>query len=379
MRYLAAMYLTGLETEIRERLFAESRACARAGSPMYASLLELAAKEAEPGRPLFEILRGACCAGVGPMGARLLAGLHELVLGGEAPELASFYPSVHGDWQRPGLREVFRDTCTIFSTRLGGWVNRPIQANEPGRSAAMLAGFHRAHSATRLPLRILELGASAGLNLFWDRFFYTGRGWSWGAEKSPVRLTKHFESGAPILSDDFIEVIERLGCDKQPMDCRLTSDLIRMKAFIWADQASYRFKLLETAWNLVAAENLSVEQADARVWILSRPLLLAGAVTVVFHSIFWDYLTGPDQDAIRETINEVGKSATASAPLAWLRLEPIGSKRTPCVRLTLWPPGRDEVLAHCKFDGSGIRFECCRRESTLNLPACDRAAGRFCD
>jgi hypothetical protein len=350
--------MTGLEakTPIRERLLAEAQVCAHSGSPMYARLLELAARDVDAGGPVLRILLAAGSPDFGPVGARLLAGLHELVLAGEAPDLACFYPSVGGDWRRQGLEEALRETSTRFSSRLGAWINRPIQANEVGRSAALLCGFHLAYRVCGLPLRLLELGSSAGLNLLWDRFFYAGPGWSWGPGESPVRLTRQFESGNPILVRGGIEIAERLGCDRYPLCSRSESDLIRMKSFIWADQAGYRFSLLEEAWRLLAAQDFSVERAEAGEWLRCKELPVPGVATVVFHSIVWEYLPARDRDAIRETIHQAGQSATASAPLAWLRLEPLGPKRIPSVRITVWPQRLDRVLAHCRFDGSGIHL-----------------------
>jgi hypothetical protein len=343
------------QSAIRERLLSESRICAQAGSPMYAHILQLAANEVQRGSPLRRVMDAGCTSGLGPRGARFLAGLHEIVLAGDASDLSRFYPSVGGDWRGQGLRDALLETCTRFSNRLAVSINRPIQANEVGRSAALLVGFHIFRSMTGLPLRILEVGASAGLNLFWDYFFYSGPGWSWGPDGSAVRLTEHFERGNPVHLDRPFEITERLGCDKAPMSCHSTSDLIRMKSFIWADQAGYRFSLLESAWSLVAAQNFAVDEDDALEWLKSKSLLVAGTATIVFHSIFWEYLSDSNQEAIRKTIFNAGESATEVKPLAWLRLEPSGPARIPSVRITTWPQKYDELLASCRFDGSGIR------------------------
>ena len=56
-------------------------------------------------------------------------------------------------------------------------VVQPVQTNEPGRSVSLLGGYlevARAHPG--LPLRVFEVGASAGLNLLWDEFRYEVRG-----------------------------------------------------------------------------------------------------------------------------------------------------------------------------------------------------------
>lgn len=344
------------QNEIRSQLARESRRCALSGSPMYAHLLELVAHNVAAGGTAATILGKGGNSDLGPPGARFLAGLHELVLSGVAEELAAYYPSAGGDWRHPGLEDALGAALTRFRGALEASMDRPIQANEVGRAAALLAGFHLAHRLSGLPLRLLELGSSAGLNLWWDCFFFAGSDWHWGDPQSPVGLTKHFESGSPVLIPDRIEIAGRLGCDRKPLRCGLDSDLVRMKSFIWADQARYRFGLLEAAWRLAAAREFLVEQANAREWLAAQELLVPRTATVLFHSIFWEYLPCQDQEAIQETVRQAGESATKTSPLVWLRLEPLGPKRTPSVWVTMWPQGLDTELARCRFDGSGVRM-----------------------
>ena len=65
----------------------QARYCEQLGSPLYASLLESAALDAEAGGPA-----------VGEVPAiRMLGAAHRLVLEGDAPGLARFYPSAGGD------------------------------------------------------------------------------------------------------------------------------------------------------------------------------------------------------------------------------------------------------------------------------------------
>ena len=79
----------------------------------------------------------------------------------------------------------------------------PDSGDEVGRSAVLVGGYAEVTHRTTLPLRVLEIGASAGLNLRWDHFAYdTGRGVS-GDPDSPVRFSGVWVGDPPDLPRRF--------------------------------------------------------------------------------------------------------------------------------------------------------------------------------
>ena len=166
---------------IAEWLRIQSRWCERLGSPLYATLLERAADDAASGGPVFEVLRGHESDPPGSaLALRFMGSVHRLVLSGAAPALAAFYPSAAGRPAKGDRWLAFRATVADNAEQLRSMVGDPVQTNEVGRSATLLGGFLTIAGETGMPLRLLEVGSSAGLNLRWDRYHYSSGAWTWG-------------------------------------------------------------------------------------------------------------------------------------------------------------------------------------------------------
>jgi hypothetical protein len=201
---------------------------------------------------------------------------------------------------------------------------------------------------TGLPLRCLEVGASGGLNLRWDHFRYGGAGRAWGAASSPVDLRGHWEE-PPAVTDNqlraVVEVAERRGCDRRPVDPTVPEGRLALSAAVWADQTD-RLERLRGALRVAADVPATVEAASLDEWTakqLAEPA--AGAATVVFHSVVEEYVDDPAHARFRTVLVDTAARATAEAPLAWLRLEPVSALRAHALTLTVWPDGEERLLA----------------------------------
>ena len=144
------------------------------------------------------------------LGLRMMAAVHRLVLDGKAPALARLYPSAGGQVDTDRAWPEFRSLLVERREEVCELTARPCQTNEVGRSAALLGGFLVIARETGLPLRLLEIGASAGLNLCFDRYFYSGAGVSFGDPDSPVRFEDVVREGRPPF-DQPLEVESRRG------------------------------------------------------------------------------------------------------------------------------------------------------------------------
>lgn len=231
-------------------------------------------------------------------------------------------------------------------------VDRGVQTNEIGRCASLVGGFLLVAQQTRLPLRILEVGAAAGLNLRWDSYLYEARGRTWGDPESLVRLCS-FDGDVPAL-DARAKVVERRGCDLAPVDPTSEQGRLTLLSYVWPDQLA-RVRLLRLALEVAEGLPVPVDEEDAVSW-LERQLGAEskGIATIVFHSIVMQYLTSDDKTQARTLIEEAGARASSDAPFAWLRMEPDGDEAE--VRLTVWPPGTDRLVARSDFHGQAVRW-----------------------
>src|SRR5215218_1913808 len=102
----------------------------------------------------------------------LFAAVQYLLLGGTPHPLAAFYPGLAHDPVAGGdPYPAFHDFCRQHADSIRELLEtRLVQTNEVRRSACLLPAFcWVARLAGDRPLALLEIGASAGLNLLWDR------------------------------------------------------------------------------------------------------------------------------------------------------------------------------------------------------------------
>ncbi|MGI8574774.1 MAG: DUF2332 domain-containing protein [Egibacteraceae bacterium] len=342
------MALTGWQ------LRTQAAACATMGSPLYAALLRSAAVDVEAAGPVWSVLAPHVVPGRGDaLALRLMAAAHRLVLTHRAPALAVHYPSVGGEAGPDGAWPAFAELCEERRETLVELVASPCQTNEVGRAAGLAGGFLEVAGAAGLPLRVLEVGASAGLNLRWDRFRYGGGGRSWGPPDSPVDLTGHWREPPP-CTDVAVQVVERAGCDRRPVDPTSAEGRLAVTASVWADQTS-RFERLRGALALAQQVPATVDRASLDEWVADRLAeRLEGVATVLYHSVVAEYLEEDVRSRFRRALHEAGERATASAPLAWLRLEPVSALRHHGVTLTTWPGGEERILARCGAHGTDV-------------------------
>jgi len=350
---------SGIE-HLLHMLRSQGRFCAASGSAMYGELFELVANDVEAGGVFATILSGhEDDPSRHAVPLRLLGGLHRLVLDGRAAELRRWYPSTGGTWDAGSAIQAWPEilrTATRSGDTLRAALDQPPQTNEVGRSAALIGGLLRINRGFDLPIRLFEVGSSAGLNMRADHYHYRyGRG-EWGPVDSPVTIDDAWHGALP--PHGAVRIIERNGYDIAPIDVTGADGEMTLLSYVWPDQDA-RLDRLRGA--IAVARNVPARlERNTAAEAVAGLGLADGALTVLWHSITWQYMSDDERAAVREGIGAVGAQADAGSPFAHLTLEPArdgpGAPIRFLVRARSWPGGELAVLAECHPHGPPVNW-----------------------
>lgn len=334
----------------------QAQACQAMGSQMYARLfLDLSADYQDNGRT-FALLAGRSQRPIhDALPLRLAGALHRIVLQGKDDRLARHYPSVGGKPGQDFTVDVIgnmRDHLDEIDIAL----TQQVQTNEVGRSVVHLSLLHWLTSLDIYDVDLLEIGASAGLNLNCDRYYACSNQLRMGNASSPIRMMGDWFTHTPTIPSTAAVIHRRRGSDISPIDVSEPDSAMRLLSFVWPDQKE-RFARTKAAIEIAQVHRPIVDSASADTWIhdqLARPRERA---TLIFHSIVWQYLGTTVQKNLTRAIAEAGKDATPSTPIIWARMEPDGPHAD--VQVDIWN-GQDQPhqyrVAQVGYHGYGLNW-----------------------
>lgn len=332
---------------------AQSQSCGSLGSPFMERLFDILAHDFPADGPLADHLNGFD-GDIGPAGhsvpLRLAAGLHALVLKRVSPALAALYPPHEAS--RGDLRDGVLAALDKHAAFLIDWTASAPQTNEVRRAGVLIAGAQVAVQHFDLPIRLSELGASAGLNMMWDRFALEIAGHRYGSAMPALTLTPEWTG--PFPPDTKPHVISRAGVDLNPLDPTRADHLLRLMAYLWPDQPK-RLVMTRAAASVATGP---IAQGDAIDWLAQRlPAAPQGQLHLIQHTVAWQYFAKATQARGRAMIEAAGAAATRKRPLAWLSMESDGDihgEKGAAVVLRLWPGDITLVLGRACFHGRWI-------------------------
>ena len=335
------------------RRFAENEA---PKAPLYARLAQAVADD-----PAVLALAARARAGQ-PAPNLLFAAVQRHLLRAREEPLAAHYPEIAGDRSDDGRPAGdpwprFRAFCLAHADTIRAVLEtRMVQTNEVGRCALLLPALSVIWRAGReQPLGLIEFGASAGLNLYLDRYAYDyGDGRLRGDPNSTVRLSCHLRGTiTPPPPDRPPPIAARTGLDLNPLDVTDPDDAGWLRALVWPGMAA-RVARLEAAIALAAADPPPLRAGDG---IALLPAVLAEmpatATACVFHAHTLNQLPPP---AARDAFEATLKRAAARRPIYRIGLEGAA----PHSSLTLHrydSAGVDSrTLAHCDAHGAWLEW-----------------------
>jgi hypothetical protein len=217
-----------------------------------------------------------------------------------------------------------------------------VQTNEVQRCTSLLPAFLAASAETGLPLELVELGPSAGLNLVLERYRYRYANGTFGRADALLELTVEERGGrVPIeLLEHGLVVRRRRGIDLAPIDATTDEGYLQLRSYVWPGLEA-RIARLDAAVETLrrSPERLELVAGDYTdrlpAVLADRP---ADALTVVFETFSIIYLPEPAADALHRALETAGADGR---PLAWVSVRPWDTTADAApafeLELRIWP------------------------------------------
>lgn len=257
----------------------------------------------------------------------LFACVHWLLLRERTHELCRWYPNLaarHPDGPASGdPYPVFRRFCHDHEDVLAALLaSRTTQTNEIGRCALFVPALAKV-AAERGPLTLLDVGASAGLNLLLDRYHYRYEDEQGGEHRIAglpgsveVELRCGVRGDVP-LPAELPSIVDRRGLDRSPIDVTEADEADWLRACVWPDQAD-RFERLDASLALAAAHPPTIVRGDAVADLAATADGLdPHAHLVVIDSWALNYLSAPARRGFVDALDEIA----GSRDLTWCAIE----------------------------------------------------------
>ncbi|RDJ23237.1 DUF2332 family protein [Bosea caraganae] len=341
------------QERLRAHFIGQARGCRQLGSPFTALVCELLAERLDrtsafgrrmfdwPGEPRADALS-----------LRAAGALNALARSGRDLALRAAYPP--NETQAEPLWQALSAAIAGHDAFLTSYLDSPPQTNEVKRCAVLLGGALVIARESGLPLDLIEIGSSAGLNLGFERYRYELGSAEWGSADAPVTIRSQWRGTLPPL-DAPLAVAARRACDLNPLDPSRREDRERVLSYIWPDQAD-RLSTTEAAFDAAAAAPWRVEREDAATWVEARlsETSPTSRARVLMHTIMWQYLPEPTKQRITAAMMQAGAAAMAERPLYWLRMEADGDSAA--VTLGKWPGGAERELGRADYHGRWVEW-----------------------
>ncbi len=275
------------------------------------------------------------------------AAIHATVLAGdvEAKAVARFYETAGGKYNpaqdRAALYQaldgLFKNPSVILRNFLR---ERNLQTNEVSRGVLwLIPAILLTCRTANLPITLVDLGCSAGLNLVSDT-----QPWRWKVIDGPDRTLNVSDGSTPLMTMwlDFgveseaertmqpgeqpkLNVAKRIGYDLNPPNTSDPADVLALRACVWGDQKVRLERLdraLETFQSAVPTPQIHANNILDVTRNLHEQIAPETKLLVVYNSSVTMYMTDEDFTTLKNNIAESFKQLPEGVRALWMELEP---------------------------------------------------------
>jgi hypothetical protein len=200
-------------------------------------------------------------------------------------------------------------------------------------------------SALPQPLALIEVGASAGLCLYPDRYSYRYGDVVIDPDAGPSAVLIDCAATGPVpLPASVPRIAWRAGLDLNPLDVDDDSEMAWLETLVWPEHDARRARL-RAAIDIARADPPHIVKADAIEGIAALAAQApADATLVIFHSAVVAYFAPEERQSFVD--------AVAALPGHWISNE--GQGVVPGVRERLPRPVTDPALFLLALDGAPV-------------------------
>ena len=206
------------------------------------------------------------------------------------------------------LRDLVRESPAELAAVMRA---RRTQTNEPARCAVLLPALAQLPE----PLALIDVGASAGLTMLFDRYSYDYAGHRLAGADPDAPVLHCQPSGPAPLPGRIPAIVWRTGLDLNPLDVTSDDDVRWLSCLVWPDEGD-RAERLAAAIASARRSPPTVFKGDL---LTDLPAVVArapaDATVVVYHSSVLSYVTPPQRERFARTVRDLGVSwLTSEAP-----------------------------------------------------------------
>jgi hypothetical protein len=213
---------------------------------------------------------------------------------------------------------------------------RRTQTNEPARCAVLLPALAQLPE----PLALVDVGASAGLTMLFDRYSYDYSGHRLAGADPDAPTLRCRVSGPVPLPRRIPAIAWRIGLDLNPLDVTSDDDVRWLSCLVWPDEEDRAQRLAAAIASARRAPPTIIKGdllTDLPTVVARAP---AGATVVVCHGTVLYYVTPAEREQFADTVRGLD--------VTWLTSE------APGVVPGTDRPSRDEQMTVLARDGRAL-------------------------